>query len=81
MLLLFAEEVVVPDRAEADRARHLEELGFGSFDALHIASAEKGRADVFLTTDDNLLRCARRNPGLLHISVENPVSWYQEAQS
>ena len=81
VLLLFAEEVVVPESAEADRARQLEERGFGPFDALHLASAEKGRVDVFLTTDDDLLRCARRNPGLLHISVANPVSWYQEVQS
>jgi len=66
VLLLFAEEVVVPGSAEADRARQLEEHGFGPFDALHLASAEKGCVDAFLTTDDDLLRCARRNPGLLH---------------
>jgi predicted nucleic acid-binding protein len=66
---------------EADRARQLKEHGFGPFDALHLASAEKARVDVFLTTDDDLLRRAHRNPGLLHISVMNPVSWYQEERS
>jgi len=80
-LLSFASEIVVPKRAEADRARYIEELGFSPFDALHLASAERGGADVFLTTDDDLLRRARRSLGLLHVRVENPVSWYQAVRS
>jgi predicted nucleic acid-binding protein len=80
-LLSFAIEIVVAKSADADRARRIEELGFSPFDALHLASAERGGADVFLTTDDDLLRCARRSLGLLHIRVENPVSWYREVQS
>ena len=80
-LLSFASEIVVPKRAEADRARYIEELGFSAFDALHLASAERGGADVFLTTDDDLLRRARRSLGLLHVRVENPVSWYQAVRS
>jgi predicted nucleic acid-binding protein len=80
-LLSFPNEIVVPRKAEADRARHIEELGFSPFDALHLASAEQGGADVFLTTDDDLLRCARRSLGLLHIRLENPVSWYEEVKS
>jgi predicted nucleic acid-binding protein len=80
-LLSFADEIVDPKSAEADRARSIGELGFSPFDALHLASAERGGADVFLTTDDDLLRRARRSLGLLHIRVENPVSWYEEVQS
>jgi predicted nucleic acid-binding protein len=80
-LLSFANEIVAPKTAEADRARYIEELGFSPFDALHLASAERGGADVFLTTDDDLLRRARRSLGLLHIRVENPVSWCEKAQS
>jgi hypothetical protein len=48
---------------------------------LHLASAEQGGADVFLTTDDEVLRRSRRSPELLHIRVENPVLWYQEVRS
>lgn len=33
--------------------------------ALHFAPADQSGADVFLTTDDNLLRRARRGKGLL----------------
>jgi predicted nucleic acid-binding protein len=80
-LLSFTNEVVVPQSAEAVRAKRIEELGFSPFDALHLASAEFGSADVFLTTDDDLLRRARRNLGLLRIRVENPVLWYEEVQS
>ena len=79
-LLLFANEVVVLKSGEADRARQIQGHGFTPFDALHLASAEKGSADVFLTTDDGLLRHARRSLGLLQIRVENSVLWYEELQ-
>ena len=79
-LLSFANEIVVPKAAEANRARHIGELGFGSFDALHLAVAEQATVDVFLTTDDGILRRARQNLGLLRVRVENPVSWYMELQ-
>jgi hypothetical protein len=77
-LLAYANEIVVPRFAEWTRAEQLEKLGFGAFDALHLACAEQGAADVFLTTDDGLLRRARRHTHVLRIRVENPVSWYQE---
>jgi predicted nucleic acid-binding protein len=79
-LLLFADELFVPDIATASRALQIEELGFSAFDALHLASAERATADVFLTTDDMLLRRARRFGKLLHARVENPISWYQEVR-
>jgi predicted nucleic acid-binding protein len=77
-LLSFANEEVVPNRDVADRAREIEKQGFGTFDALHLASAEQAGAEVFLTTDDVLLRRAGRNVARLHLRVENPVLWYQE---
>lgn len=80
-LLAFADEVVVPQSKAAARAEAIKQLGFGEFDALHLACAEQGTVDVFLTTDDGLLRCACRHAQLLRIRVENPVSWYQEFES
>jgi predicted nucleic acid-binding protein len=45
---------------ERERGKVLEILGFGAFDALHIACAESAGAEVFLTTDDSLrLRASR----------------------
>jgi predicted nucleic acid-binding protein len=53
-------------------------MGFKSFDALHIACAEKSRADILLTTDDDLMRKALRKKNFLNVSVENPVNWLME---
>jgi predicted nucleic acid-binding protein len=80
-LLSFADEVMIPRPADAVRGAFLESLGFAPFDALHLASAERGAVDVLLTTDDDLLRRARRHAGVLRIRVENPVSWYREVAS
>lgn len=80
-LLMFATEVSIPNSATAELAKCIEGLGIAPFDALHLATADQSRADVFLTTDDDLLRRARRDRALLHIRVENPVSWLREVQS
>ena len=77
-LLELANEVFVPGPAEMDRATLLQRLGFSAFDALHLACAEQSGVDVFLTTDDGLLRRAIRNSGVIRVRVENPVSWYRE---
>ncbi len=42
------------------RARHYNDMGIRPLDALHLASAVEAQADVFCTTDDQLLRRARR---------------------
>lgn len=68
-LLRFADEEVVPGPKEKARAGALQRLGYGAFDALHLACAEQRAVDVFLTTDDGLLRRARRRPGTLRIRV------------
>jgi len=52
--------VHVSDR-EHTRATELRLMGFGAYDALHLACAESGAADVFLTADDRLLRTATRH--------------------
>ena len=77
-LLVFADEVVAPHAATGERALALEKLGFGMFDALHLATAEQAHVDVFLTTDDDLARLARRHSELLLVRVKNPLSWYEE---
>jgi hypothetical protein len=45
---------------ELERAHELQKLGFVGFDAVHLACAEIGKADVFLTADDRLLRLSKR---------------------
>ncbi len=50
-------------------------LSFKFQDALHLAFAEAGNADIFLTTDDRLLRKAKHYQTTLKIEVENPTIW------
>lgn len=40
--------------------------------------AEAGNADIFLTTDDRILRLAARSKNLLQVRVENPLQWVME---
>ena len=67
--------------SEIFRGRQLEALGFKESDALHIACAETAKADVFLTTDDAVIRRAKRLRSQLRVEVENPDTWLQEHTS
>jgi predicted nucleic acid-binding protein len=78
LLLMYIHEYIKIEQTEIDRAKYLESLGFGSFDALHIACAESGKVDIFLTTDDKLLRKAKRFSGKLYVKVINPLMWLKE---
>ncbi|HRX16023.1 MAG TPA: PIN domain-containing protein [Spirochaetota bacterium] len=60
------------------KALVFENIGFSGFDALHIASAGIGKSDVFLTTDDKLLKLYKRNKSEIDIIVENPLIWITE---
>jgi len=77
-LLSVATSKVVAGAVERNRGRDLQALGFGAFDALHIACAESARADVLLTTDDRLRSRTARLQDRLAIQVENPAKWYLE---
>jgi predicted nucleic acid-binding protein len=74
----FIQENVEIGEKEERRARELQSEGFQVFDALHIACAESAKADVFLSTDDRLLKLAKRNSKKLDVRVENPLVWVEE---
>ena len=76
--LNFAHEAVLVGSAEEQRVAELETLGFKRFDALHIACAESGGSAILLTTDDRMLRLAKRHRAQLQVRVENPHTWLQE---
>jgi predicted nucleic acid-binding protein len=71
-MLPFASEFHSASVKVADRARFLNTLGYGEFDALHLAIAEDYKADLLLTTDDRFLRLAERGVGSPFIRVINP---------
>jgi predicted nucleic acid-binding protein len=60
------------------QAEKLEESGFDSYDAIHLASAEQAKVDVFLTTDDSIQKAANRSKGLFSFVIANPVRWLEE---
>jgi len=59
-----------------DRARKFQELNVKHFDSLHMAIAEGANADIFLTTDDKLIKRAQNTDA--KIRVTNPVTWLME---
>lgn len=76
--LTYVHQSVLVNLAEILRGKYLESLGFKQADALHLACAESGNVDVFLTTDNGILRRAERFSSQLQVSVENPYEWLQE---
>jgi predicted nucleic acid-binding protein len=78
LLASHARGLVAIGKSEIERAQQLEGWGFSAFDALHLAAAESGGADVFLTTDDNLLRRSTARSKDLRVRVENPLTWLRE---
>ncbi len=73
--LLMARSRVLVDDVAANRGEELQNLGFQGFDAIHLACAEIAQADVFLSTDDRLLRRAARYCNSLTVAVDNPATW------
>jgi predicted nucleic acid-binding protein len=59
-------------------AHELQKNGFGAFDALHIAVSEKCGVDVFITTDDKILKLYQRKSDLINIRIDNPVNILRE---
>ncbi len=57
-------------------------LGIKPFDALHVACAITANADLFVTTDDALLRKLRRYPKLAALPPGDALAklecWYED---
>ena len=69
---------VIVGQEEAEQAQKFERWGILAYDALHLACAGSGGADVFLTTDDSLLRKSTAHAKQLGFQVENPLTWAEE---
>lgn len=77
-IISLAKIKVLSNSKLKERTIQLQKLGFSNYDAAHLASAEKAKADIFLTTDDRLLKKAINYAQLLNISVNNPIQWLIE---
>lgn len=59
---VLAVQVVMADASVLALGESLVTAGVGRYDALHAAAAVAGRADLFVTTDDRLLKKLRAQP-------------------
>ncbi|MEB3831498.1 PIN domain-containing protein [Phormidium sp. CCY1219] len=74
-LLALATQMQEINPTVEERSQQLEQFGFGLFDSFHLACAEAAGADIFLSTDDRLLKTARRYASKLKVAISNPVVW------
>lgn len=79
-LLAHAQITHMLTEADVERARTLQKNGFNGIDALHLACAESSKADIFLTTDDKLIKRAAQIAQQLQIEVNNPLHWLVQQQ-
>jgi predicted nucleic acid-binding protein len=77
-LVAHAHHSVPIGASEVARAQEMEAWGIAAYDALHLACAESGEADVLLTTDDRLMRRSAARASELHVRVANPLTWLRE---
>ena len=75
-LYSVAENLLLMTDQVKTRAASLQGQGLTLLDSLHLASAEIFHQDIFLTTDDKLLK--RSMILALGIRVANPVTWFME---
>ncbi len=74
-ILSLATTRILVNETITQRTLELNQLGFSPYDAAHIASAEYGKIDILLTTDDRLLNRSLRYFDIIKIQLANPLYW------
>ena len=78
-LTKWATEFVTVGQNAYNRAKEIQQkTGIKAYDALHIACAEQGKADIFLSTDDKLIKASKKDNKTISVEVENPLIWLQK---
>ncbi len=78
LLVVQASSIIPVKQREIIRAQQIQSWGLTAFDALHLACAESGQMNIFLTTDDRLLHIATAHTENLQVQVSNPLVWLKE---
>lgn len=76
--LALASRSVKMSDALKKRATILEASGFDSLDAMHLACAEAGGAEYFITCDDAIIRKSRKAQNAVLLSVCSPLEFLVE---
>ena len=74
-MLKLAKKYIDYDVTVSTRANQLEAIGIMPIDALHIACAEKAKANFFITCDDTLVRKAKRKKEKLEVEILNLIEF------
>lgn len=78
---LVASAMVMADKSVLERAASLMTCGVGVYDALHVACSIAGGAEVFVTTDDRLLKRLRAADGVVAMLPQDALAflekWYE----
>jgi len=74
----FATKNIKLNSKVLERGDELKRLGIKTFDALHIASAEIGKADILLSTDKKLVSLGTKNAKKINVIIKNPLIWLRE---
>ena len=72
-----ASNVIMLDEKIYRVSEKLKKIGFKSYDALHLACAQSAGVNIFLSTDDKLIKKAVKNKEMVKIKVNNPLNWLQ----
>lgn len=77
-LYSMAKLKITTDNFIETRQPVIEEMGFGTIDAFHIAAAEKAKADILITTDYDILKKYDLQRNLINVRIQNPVQFLME---
>ena len=78
VLISLASTTIHLDKKIINRGKKLTQMSFRAVDALHIACAEKGKCNVFLTTDDQIINNYETNRDAIKIHIANPLNWLEK---
>jgi predicted nucleic acid-binding protein len=67
----LAQDFISLEESDFERAKVLRAIGFSDMDAVHIASAEKGNIDFFITCDDWMSDLYKKNAQAIKVMVMN----------
>ncbi|NMW18805.1 MAG: PIN domain-containing protein [Chlorobiaceae bacterium] len=77
----IASTMIMIDTSVLERARNLISIGVGKYDALHVACAIAGGAELFVTTDDRLIKRLRAAAGVVAMLPQDALAyiekWYE----
>ena len=75
LLISHANRSIAIGEQERERAQQLESWGVAAYDALHLACAEAGGVEYFITCDDNIIKKARTDKTMIRMAVCGPLEF------